>query len=53
MQDECTDHSSRRRAYHRALRTCRDALDGLHSGSSCHRAFVKAAGIARITAPGG
>jgi hypothetical protein len=51
MQDGWSDHSSHRRAYHRALRTCRDTLDGLQSGSSCRRAFVKAARVARITAP--
>lgn len=53
MQDGWPDYSNHRRVYRKALRTCRDALDGLQSGSSCRRAFVKAARVARIAAPGG
>lgn len=40
MQDGWPDHSNHRRAYHRALRTCRDTLDGLQSGSSCRPRIV-------------
>nr|WP_292840763.1 DUF982 domain-containing protein [Mesorhizobium sp.] len=50
MQDAWPDRSSHCRAYRRALRTCRDALDGWQSGSACRRAFVKAARSARIIA---
>lgn len=52
MQDAWPDSSGSCRAYRRALRTCRDALDGRQSGNSCRRAFVKAARAARIIVPG-
>jgi hypothetical protein len=52
MQDGWPDRSIHGRAYRRALRTCRDALDGWQSGSSCRRAFVKAARSARMIGPG-
>ncbi|MFE0019154.1 DUF982 domain-containing protein [Mesorhizobium sp. NPDC059054] len=52
MQDAWPDHPGSGQAYRRALRTCRDALDGWQSGNSCRRAFVKAARAARIIAPG-
>jgi hypothetical protein len=50
MQDGWPGHPTGCRAYHKALRTCRDALDGWETASSCRREFVKAARNARIIA---